>query len=682
MKKPIVLAFGRMNPPTKGHLKLVNKMAEVARKYDCPAELYLSHSQDQLRNPLSYDSKVYWVDKAFGNKVDVVESEARTVFEILKDLYSEGYTDVIYVGGADRIGGAEDISKTILKYNGTENKNGEIPYYFDSIKFVNAGVRDDSSNDISERASASAARAAVVNGNFEGFKQLVPFNESDADNLFRQIYAIMVDEELPESLYDFIKGTTLSEGLLLEGNNFIGNISVNGETFNITKDNHIICGERRHTGDFKNIFLNGNEKRPIEVNIPQLQSSDYTNYEVDGYPDNHGRLVIKYENNGREKTATYKATKGNVIGQSAGEFTEALVCYYYNNGLSALDNEPLPEYNGDKIDLDPYWRSSIIKTVKILMSKWSPSRYTAIQVNGKVLDPENISDDISKISEIYRSKKLASKNLGLNLNDLYDRFKDDWNKGDILLVRKDITFQEIQNLINNSGDLTDLVSKYNVGKSDINDGRIISISLKKISPNVNTVDYVVPKDEEDTIKWRVILQMPFNRLKDDYSATCYLKSIDETGHEYKIQFRSRTAADPGASIEVMYALARGGKPINRVKNKLKLKENFYDNVVIESPEELWDALSKRFGPKNIVGFDSFSAKMSNPAYEKFDVKWYNRTCFRSLIALYDRYVDYIKEKYDNNGKTFDLSQEKLAQKFMSLIYNIATTTPSTFWLIK
>ena len=74
--------------------------------------------------------------------------------------------------------------------------------------------------------------------------------------------------------------------------------------------------------------------------------------------------------------------------------------------------------------------------------------------------------------------------------------------------------------------------------------------------------------------------------------------------------------------------------------------------------------------------------MSNPAYEKFDVKWYNRTCFRSLIALYDRYVDYIKEKYDNNDKTFDLSQEKLAQKFMSLIYNIATTTPSTFWLIK
>ena len=132
----------------------------------------------------------------------------------------------------------------------------------------------------------------------------------------------------------------------------------------------------------------------------------------------------------------------------------------------------------------------------------------------------------------------------------------------------------------------------------------------------------------------------------------------------------------------MYALARGGKPINRVKNKLKLKENFYDNVVIESPEELWDALSKRFGSKNIVGFDLFAKKMSNPAYEKFDVKWYNRTCFRSLIALYDRYVEYIKEKYANNGESFNLSQEKLVQKFMSLIYNIATTTPSTFWLIK
>ena len=352
MRKPIVLAFGRMNPPTKGHLKLVNKMAEVARKYNCPAELYLSHSQDQLRNPLSYDSKVYWVDKAFGNKVDVVESEARTVFEILKDLYSEGYTDVIYVGGADRIGGPEDISRTILKYNGTPNKSGEVPYNFDSIKFVNAGIRDDSSNDITERASASAARAAVVNGNFEGFKQLVPFNESEADNLFRQIYSIMVDEELPESLYDFVKSSTLEEGLLLEDNNIIGNISVNGETFNITKTNNnspvIVAGERRHTNDFRNIFLNGDEKRPIEVNLPQIQASDYTNYDVDGYNDNHGRLTIKYDENNREKSLVFKAAKGGTKGQSVGQFTESLVCYYYNNGLDS----PQPEFKGEKIDID------------------------------------------------------------------------------------------------------------------------------------------------------------------------------------------------------------------------------------------------------------------------------------------------------------------------------------------
>ena len=194
-------------------------MVSAAKKYNAPAQLYLSHSTDKLRNPLTYDSKVYWVNKAFGNKVDVVQSDDRTVFEILKTLSNEGYTDVIYVGGGDRIGGEGDISQQILRYNGTPGKNGEIPYSFNSIKFVNAGNRNDRSDDLIERASASAARAAVVNGNFESFKELVPFNEKDADNLFRQLYVTMVDGELPESLHMIPPRDDLFNEALVYGDN-------------------------------------------------------------------------------------------------------------------------------------------------------------------------------------------------------------------------------------------------------------------------------------------------------------------------------------------------------------------------------------------------------------------------------------------------------------------------------
>ena len=67
--KKIVLAFGRMNPPTTGHQKLVNKIKSVARKHRATPALYLSHSQDKKKNPLSYDDKVRFATKAFGNIV-------------------------------------------------------------------------------------------------------------------------------------------------------------------------------------------------------------------------------------------------------------------------------------------------------------------------------------------------------------------------------------------------------------------------------------------------------------------------------------------------------------------------------------------------------------------------------------------------------------------------------------
>lgn len=199
---PVVLAFGRMNPPTIGHFKLIDKMASLA--HGEKAKLYLSHKVNDKKDPLSYDSKVRWCKKAFGDKVDVIESPARNVFEVLADLYEDGYTDVIYVGGGDRIGGAEDISGSIMKYNGQKTGQGNILYDFDSIRFENAGERNPDSEDPSEQASASLVRKLVIEDNFDEFKRYVPFNDNDAKTLFKELkYAMLGKEEsfLEECLF-------------------------------------------------------------------------------------------------------------------------------------------------------------------------------------------------------------------------------------------------------------------------------------------------------------------------------------------------------------------------------------------------------------------------------------------------------------------------------------------------
>lgn len=191
LEKTAVVAFGRMNPPTIGHNKLIDKMASLNGE----PKLYLSHSQNDKKDPLPYESKIKWCKKAFGDRVDVVESAARNAFEVLHDLYEEGYTDIIYVGGEDRIGGEGDISASIKKYNGVPDKKGNIIYDFNSITFENAGARNPDSNDPEEQASASLARKLVLENNFNEFKKYVPFDTNSAFALYRELRKAMTGKE-------------------------------------------------------------------------------------------------------------------------------------------------------------------------------------------------------------------------------------------------------------------------------------------------------------------------------------------------------------------------------------------------------------------------------------------------------------------------------------------------------
>ena len=186
--KKIVFTFGRMNPPTVGHQKLVDKVKSVAKAQKADARVYLSHSQNNKKDPLDYDTKINLAQKAFGSTV--TKSRARTIIEVMKELQAQKYTDVVLVVGSDRI---KEFKTLLDKYNGKD-------YNFESIKYQSAGQRDPDAEGVSGM-SASKMRAAAKEGDLKAFKSGLPKPlQSSAQKIYDMLRDIMETEELDEAV--------------------------------------------------------------------------------------------------------------------------------------------------------------------------------------------------------------------------------------------------------------------------------------------------------------------------------------------------------------------------------------------------------------------------------------------------------------------------------------------------
>lgn len=129
--KPAIMTFGRMNPITVGHEKLANAVIAQAQKSGGIPYIYLSQSQDKNKNPLSYNDKIGYAQKAFGKSV--IKSKAKTIIEVMVEL-SGKHKDVIVVVGSDRV---KEFDKLLNKYN-----KSSAGYVFNNITVVSAGQRD------------------------------------------------------------------------------------------------------------------------------------------------------------------------------------------------------------------------------------------------------------------------------------------------------------------------------------------------------------------------------------------------------------------------------------------------------------------------------------------------------------------------------------------------------------
>jgi len=172
-----VFTFGRFNPPTIGHEKLLKVVANTASKERADQYVFPSHSQDAKKNPLSNDQKVVFMKMMFPeHRSSIVKSNIRNAFEAASKLHElNKYSKIIMVVGSDRV---KEFNTVLNKYNDIEGRHGY--YRFDDIDVISAGERDPDSDGVSGM-SASKMRAAVSEGNYDVFKMGVPAGVSDKD---------------------------------------------------------------------------------------------------------------------------------------------------------------------------------------------------------------------------------------------------------------------------------------------------------------------------------------------------------------------------------------------------------------------------------------------------------------------------------------------------------------------
>ncbi len=185
MSKKAVVSWGRFNPPTIGHEKLVIKLASLAKRERGDPRVYLSHTQHPKKDPLSYREKIRFARAAFGSIVK--PSTSRTIIELMKELQRDGYKEVTVVAGSDRVG----------EYTTLLNKYNDKDYSFDQIKVVSAGERDPDAPG-AEGMSASKLRQAAASGDEKLFHTGAPTNLSKAQKtkLYKLVRKGMLVEEI------------------------------------------------------------------------------------------------------------------------------------------------------------------------------------------------------------------------------------------------------------------------------------------------------------------------------------------------------------------------------------------------------------------------------------------------------------------------------------------------------
>ena len=246
-EREVYFTFGRMNPPTIGHGKVMDALAKKSGKADY--KVFVSQSQDAKKNPLSYSDKIKHTRKMFPKHARniMVDKSVKTAINAMVALYDQGYKTVTMVVGDDRI---TEFDVLLNKYNGQKARHGF--YNFKSIKIVSAGKRDPDATGV-EGMSASKQRENATKNDFVSFSQGVPKSMSNPDTrkLFNDVRKGMGLKEasefrnhleletVSETREKFVQGELFEVGdiVVIKESEEVATISVLGANYVIVETN-------------------------------------------------------------------------------------------------------------------------------------------------------------------------------------------------------------------------------------------------------------------------------------------------------------------------------------------------------------------------------------------------------------------------------------------------------------
>lgn len=236
--KPLIITYGRFNPPTSGHELLIQAVQKLSKKFNIPYRIYATATQDKKKNPLSQKDKIKYMEKSFRDPH--IYAAKGNIIQLLQSLEREHFKEIHIVVGSDRV---KEFETLLNKYN---NKD----YKFDKIEIHSAGERDPDADDATGM-SASKMRLAASSGKYAEFETGASKNISKADvkrmyndvrkglGLQAESFVINIDNknELREKYFNgeiFNIGTTVQDEkgvyeIMDRGTNYITVINENGE---------------------------------------------------------------------------------------------------------------------------------------------------------------------------------------------------------------------------------------------------------------------------------------------------------------------------------------------------------------------------------------------------------------------------------------------------------------------
>ena len=204
-----VFTFGRFNPPTTGHEKLIMAIAkQQSKNAGSIMYVYPSHSQSPKKDPLPHAKKIAYMRKMFPKYArNITVSKARTAIEVAVELYKKGHKAIVMVVGSDRV---QEFDRLLNEYNGVEGKKHGY-YGFDNIEVISAGQRDPDAEGV-EGMSASKMRKAAADNEYANFALGLPktYGDKDSKKLFNTIRSSMGLKET-KTFHSHIKLESISK---------------------------------------------------------------------------------------------------------------------------------------------------------------------------------------------------------------------------------------------------------------------------------------------------------------------------------------------------------------------------------------------------------------------------------------------------------------------------------------